>query len=220
MTGVAPKEVIAARAFNTAAGGAIALLAYWLWPTWERTQVSESMAQMLDAFREHFRTIHEAYLKPDANVAHRLDSTRVAGRLARSNLEASIDRAGAEPGVSRETVRSFAAMLASSHLLAHALLALESALAGHRPVAAREAFQTFSNDVELTLYYLASALRGSRLTREALPDLREDHHALVHSFTEPYTLVNVETDRITNSLNTLSEEVLRWLGIPRGLPTS
>jgi hypothetical protein len=52
------------------------------------------------------------------------------------------------------------------------------------------------------------------LTRENLPDLREDHHALVHSgdsLAERYALVKVETDRITNSLNTLSEELLRWM---------
>jgi hypothetical protein len=32
--------------------------------------------------------------------------------------------------------------------------------------------------------------------------------------TERYALVNMETDRITNSLNTLSEEVLDWIGRP------
>src|SRR5204862_416196 len=60
----------------------------------------------------------------------------------------------------------------------------------------------------------ARALRGSPITRADLPDLREDHHALVQSgdsLTERYALVNVETDRITNSLNTLSEDVLRWV---------
>jgi len=43
MTGVSPKDVMAARALNTVAGGAVALLAYWLWPTWERTRVSEAI---------------------------------------------------------------------------------------------------------------------------------------------------------------------------------
>jgi hypothetical protein len=69
--------------------------------------------------------------------------------------------------------------------------------------------------VELTLHSLAGALRGSRLRRAELPDLREDHHALAHSgdpATERYALVNVETDRVTNSLNTLSEELLGEAG--------
>ena len=38
--GVPPKDVIWARGVNTVVGGALALLAYWLWPTWERTRVS------------------------------------------------------------------------------------------------------------------------------------------------------------------------------------
>jgi hypothetical protein len=79
----------------------------------------------------------------------------------------------------------------------------------------RPAFRPFANDVELTLYYLASALRGSKLDPASLPDLREDHHALVHSVVpgpERYALVNTETDRITNSLNTLREQVLAWVG--------
>ncbi len=212
--GIDPKEVIAARGVNTVAGGAIALLAYWIWPTWERTQVSESMAQMLDAYRNYFRAIRESYLRPDISLASELDRTRVAGRLARSNLEASIDLSSAEPGSRGERVSLLYAMLASARRLTHAMMALEAGLARSHPDPARPAFRTLADHIELTLYYLAAALRGSPLTRGDLPNLREDHHALVgsgQSLTERYALANVETDRITNSLNTLSEEVLRWI---------
>jgi hypothetical protein len=95
------------------------------------------------------------------------------------------------------------------------MMALEAGLSSSYQAPAREAFRPFANDVELTLYYLAAALRGSPISAEALPDLREDHNALVHSGdsqTERSALVNVETDRITNSLNTLSGELLRWIG--------
>jgi uncharacterized membrane protein YccC len=215
-TGVPPGEVIAARGLDTLAGGAIALLAYAAWPTWEKTQVSEGMAQLLDAYRDYFRAIRDSHRQGKA-AAGELDRTRLAGRLARSNLEASIDRLGAEPGVSAERMTLLSAMLASSHRLAHAMMALEAALYVSYPVPSRDTFQAMANHVELTLYSLAAALRGSRLRKEELPDLREDHHALVgtgDSLTERFALVNVETDRITNSLNTLSEEVLRWLGNP------
>ena len=170
---------------------------------------------MLDAYREYFRAIRESYIKPDVSFEHPLDRARLAARLARSNLEASIDRLTSEPGTSARTVKSLNGMLASSHRMIHAIMALEAGLSSSRPVPARAAFRRFADDVELTLYYLAAALRGSPLTRDALPDLREDHYALVHSGdarTERYALVNVETDRVTNSLNTLGEELLRWLG--------
>jgi uncharacterized membrane protein YccC len=214
MAGVSPKEVIAARGLNTAIGGAIALTAYWLWPTWERTRVQDAMAQMLDAYREYFRAIRESYIQPEASFEDALDRARLAARRARSNLEASFDRLRAEPGTAPQTMAALSGMLASSHRLIHAIMALEAGLHGSHPAPARGAFRRFANDVELTLHSLAGALRGSPLERGDLPDLREDHHALAHSgdpATERYALVNVETDRVTNSLNTLSEEVLGWL---------
>ena len=214
MAGVSPKEVIAARGLNTAIGGAIALTAYWLWPTWERTRVQDAMAQMLDAYREYFRAIRESYIQPEASFEDALDRARLAARRARSNLEASFDRLRAEPGTAPQTMAALSGMLASSHRLIHAIMALEAGLHGSHPAPARGAFRRFANDVELTLHSLAGTLRGSPLERGDLPDLREDHHALAHSgdpATERYALVNVETDRVTNSLNTLSEEVLGWL---------
>jgi hypothetical protein len=110
------------------------------------------------------------------------------------------------------------ALLASSHRLAHAVMALEAGLRRSHPVPARGAFITFANHVELTLHSLASALRGSDLDPAQLPDLREDHHALTHAgdpLTERYALVNVESDRITNSLNTLREQLLQWKSMSR-----
>ena len=154
---------------------------------------------MLDAYRVYFRAVRERYGKPDTSISEELDSKRVAGRLARSNLEASIDRLIAEPGTSAERVNALNAMLASSHRVVHAMMALEAGLSSSHPMPARESFYTFANDVELTLYYLAAALRGSGIHKTELPDLREDHHALVEagdSLTERYALVNVETDRI------------------------
>ena len=44
--------------------------------------------------------------------------------------------------------------------------------------------------------------------------MREDHRALLQSgatHAERYELVNVESDRVTNSLNTLSLELIQWV---------
>ena len=209
-----PEDAMRARAINTAVGGAIALIAYAVWPTWERHQVSEAMACMLDAFRVYFHELHERYKRNDP-YSPAVDRARVAGRLARTNFEASIERAIVEPGISEESVALLKSMLASSHRLAYALLALETGIAGSSWAPPREPFAPFAKDLGLTLYYLACALRGSPLHAEELPDLREDHHALVHSGdsqSDRYALVNVETDRVTNSLNTLSGEILKWIG--------
>ena len=215
LTGVTPKDVMASRALNTAAGGFIALAAYAIWPTWERTQVAESFAQLLDAYRDYFRAIRQCYEHPSNPPLDLVDRARIPARRARSNLEASIDRLLAEPGTPPATITLLSGILASSHRLVHALMALDAGLSSSHPVPPRAAFAPFANNVELAMYYLAAGLRGSPLDRDGLPDLREDHHVLTHSgvaLTERYALVNVETDRIVNSLNTLAELVLRYLG--------
>jgi uncharacterized membrane protein YccC len=215
VTGVAPQEVVASRGINTVLGGALALVVYAVWPTWERTQVSETLARLLDAYRDYFRAVREGYLKPEALPESDLHRARIAGRLARSNLEASVDRASAEPGATAETVGLLNAILASSHRFAHSVMALEAGLFRSHPVPARPEFRTFANHVELTLHSLAATLRGSPLSPSELPDLREDHHALIHagdSLIERYALVNIESDRVTNSLNTLAVQVLDYVG--------
>jgi uncharacterized membrane protein YccC len=215
LNGVSASAVMGARAWNTAAGGAIALAAYWLWPTWERHQVSEAMARMLDQFRRYFQGLRES-LAAGKPIEDRLERPRVAARLARTNLEASIERACSEPGVSHESLVVLTGILASSHRLAYAFLSLEAAVdgapgGGSKP---QEPYARFCRDVDLTLYYLAAALRGSPVDAASLPDLREDHHALIHAggAANSNALVNVETDRITNSLNTLGIQVFLWIG--------
>ncbi len=214
VTGIPPGKVIAARGWNTALGGAIALIAYAVWPTWERNQVPEALAKLLDAYRAYFNAVRESYLHPEQWFD---DQVRHAARLARSNLEASVERLMAEPGASGQRLGMVSGILADSHRLVHAIMALEAGLYRSGPAPARPAFTPFANAVELTLYYLAAFLRGSPLTRGELPDLREAHHALIQSgdaLTERYTLVNIETDRVTNSLNTLAEEILKWMEAP------
>jgi len=60
-------------------------------------------------------------------------------------------------------------------------------------------------------HFAGGELRGRHVQSEDFPDLREDHHALVQSGDqkiERYALVNVEADRIVNSLNTLRKQVM------------
>ena len=127
LTGVEPAQVIAARGLNTVVGGLIALVIYGIWPTWERSRISESIAQMLDGYRDYFHGVRDAYIHPDRPRDHELDRLRLAGRLGRSNLEASAERFTVEPGVDAEAVSLLNAFLASSHRLVHAMMALKPA---------------------------------------------------------------------------------------------
>lgn len=214
MTGVAPAQVIAARGANTFVGGVIALLAYALWPTWERRLIGEALAHLLDAYRRYFDAVRDSYLEPEGSGQAARDRARLEARLARSNLEASATRVRAEPGMTAQRLATLDGMLANSHRFIHGVMALEAGLARSQPVPARPAFRKFTTDVDQTLELLAAVLRGTALNAAGLPDLREDHHELVHTGdtrVDRYELVNIETDRITNSLNTLAGEIQVWI---------
>ena len=210
VSGVTPANVIVPRGLNTLVGGVIAMLAYFLWPTWERTLVPEALARMLDAYRAYFQAVRDSYLRGDGTTGAELDRARLEARIARSNLEASLARLQVEPGTAPERIAQFDRILADSHRFIHAVMSLEAGLQTSRPVQAPKAFRKLSNDVDVTLYYLAAKLRGAPMAAADFPDLREDHHALIESGDsgeQRYALVHTESDRIVNSLNTLKGEI-------------
>jgi uncharacterized membrane protein YccC len=221
ITGVAPKNVIWARGLNTLIGGTLALVAYAVWPTWERTQVEEVVARLLDSYRAYFANVVE-YLEGNSDVTPTdLDRLRLATRVARTNALASVDRMQGEPWTRAEDIPLLTGMLASSHRFLHAVLSVEAAfLPGHN-TKIRDEFRVFAIDVKNILAGLSAELRSSRPVGHKWPDLREDHRRLIQNplgVIEQYALVNVEADRMTNSLNTLREQVERWTKRKSGPP--
>jgi uncharacterized membrane protein YccC len=212
-TGVAPKDVILLRGINTVAGGLLALAAYAVWPTWERTQVGEMMARLLDAYRAYFSVVVDALTREGEANAAELDKARLAARRAGTNAVASVDRVQAEPGSRPEQVELLLGMLVSLHRFVHAVMSVEAGiLPGKRP-AVRPEFRTFAADVNRTLGGLAAELRKAQPAGQKWPDLREEHRRLTQSpvaAAEQYALMNVEADRMANSLNTLREQIEEW----------
>jgi hypothetical protein len=136
-------------------------------------------------------------------------------------MEASFERLRAEPGMSAEEIPLVAGILANCHRFARAIMALEVVSVDSAP--ARQEFRTFASDIDKTLDALVQALRGNASVLENLPDLREDHHRLVNSAPTDisrYGLVNQETDRMVNALNTLAEQVRDWLRLRRTIPST
>jgi hypothetical protein len=124
----------------------------------------------------------------------------------------------AEPRVTRAQIAHLNAMLASSHRLAHAMMALEAALPRTREQPPRPEFRNFAEAVDKTLELLSARVRGGPVAERAFPDLRDAYLRLSESGdpeTERYALVNVESDRMTNSLNTLREQVFAWRRLSR-----
>jgi hypothetical protein len=97
----------------------------------------------------------------------------------------------------------------------NAMMALEAGIIETDVHTSGQALETFANDVEFTLYYLAAALRGSPSASQNLPALREDHRRLIEArknFSVRDEYILIETDRLTVNLNTLREQVMRYLG--------
>ena len=213
ITGLSPKEVIVARGINTIIGGALALVAYLVWPTWERSRLPDLFAALLDAYANSFRSVFRKLLDPASAFASERERTRQASRIARSNLETSIERLAAEPGISAEQLAQANAMLASSHRFAHALIALEAGIPETGDHAAQPRFEQFVEAIEETLKLLSARLRAERVAEREFPDLREVYSRMTHSSAAEdgrYTFVTVEADRMVNSLNTLREQVFAW----------
>ncbi len=216
ITGVSPMDVIGQRAVNTAAGGLLALIAYAVWPTWERTLVPDAMAEMIDRTRDYFRAVAKRLSGVEEISEDELDSARDAWRQARSRAEASLDRVCSEPGADQVKTDALTSILASSHAFVRGVMSLEAFYIHGPGVQMPAAFQTFAQDVDFTLYYLAAALRGSEFAAETLPSLREDHRKLLEEAKssgarDEYLLI--ETDRLTVSMNTMREQVLRFVGL-------
>jgi uncharacterized membrane protein YccC len=219
INGVSPKEVIIARGFNTAIGGVLALIAYLAWPTWERSRVGDSLAALLAAYREYFSVVARWYVEKETADTLAMEKARQNSRTARTNLESSLERLAAEPGVTSEQINRVSTMLASSHRFAHAIMALEAGLPLTPPVPARQEFRVFTTDVEKTIALLEEVLTGGKVAEKKFPNLREDHNRLIAAGDpekQRYALVNIEADRMTNSLNTLREEILAWARMRRG----
>ena len=219
INGVSPKEVILARGLNTAVGGVLALLAYLAWPTWERSRVGDNVAAVLRAYGKYFSAVAKSYMEKGSVERFEIERARQDGRTARTNLEASAERLAAEPGVTPDQIQRINAILASSHRFAHAVMALEAGLPLTPDVPARSEFRVFAADVEKTLLLLEGIVSGGKVPEKKFPNLREDHTRLLAAGDpekERYALVNIEADRMTNSLNTLREEIVAWSRLGRG----
>jgi hypothetical protein len=172
---------------------------------------------MMDASRLYLQSVFKRFGEAPAEQPS-LERERLAWRRARTNVEASVDRVISEPGITAGKRDTLLSMLASSHALMLSIFGLEAGIGRGQQHTAPEALQTFAHDVDFTLYHLAAALRGSKPASDTLPKLREDHRKLVETrdgFSQNDGYVLAETDRLTVSLNTLREQVMRYVGLAR-----
>jgi len=151
--GMAPGETMPARALGTSIGSALALLAYVVWPTWERGRVRLALADMLDSYRRYFLAVVE-------------DSTRVRvdirrlGRSTRTNAQASLDRLRGEPGRDSRLLATAEGIFANANRFIRAAMALEAARQGPVQLPARAAVTEFAARADASVSEITSCLRS------------------------------------------------------------
>jgi uncharacterized membrane protein YccC len=209
--GLPEDDAVAYRLVDTLIGGALALVIFALWPTWERRFVSERLAELLERQSAYGTAVLTAYAAGDSSAAGdpaRLRSTFDAARLARSDAEASVDRWLEEParagGLAPVTA---VGVLAAVQRYAHAVLTLDARLPDHR--AKVPAAGLLATEVDDALQRLAGVIRGEPAT--TLPPLRDAQLALAAATGHPApgrdhisaALLVSETDRMVDAVNTI-----------------
>jgi len=210
--GLPEHAALEARIEATLVGGALALAAYVLWPTWERELVPVRLAEMLERQRAYMALVLSAFTSPAPRDERALHDAQLASWLARTNAEASVDRFLGEPvRPTAVSVRAALGVLAASRRAGLALLTLQAHLtdAPAVPAAKLEALR----DGLLARYDgLATALRGTGEPADAV-HLRELHVALEKELgardDEPAASLAAETDLLVDSANTMAEIIRR-----------
>ncbi|WP_426702564.1 FUSC family protein [Rhodanobacter sp. Col0626] len=200
--GVNSGAAVSDRVINTALGCGMALLAYVVWPTWERGRARAALAVMLDAYASYLR----ALAQPDQRNAQR--EARGAARTARTNAQASIDRMRTEPATPPELLSLARALFANGNRLARTAMTMEALLDDLASLPAQADIERFVDHAADALQMIAAALREQR-TMDSLPDLRAMQRtlaSLLQGTEERATadlLVRV-SDRLVDNIDTLA----------------
>jgi uncharacterized membrane protein YccC len=158
------------RAFDTAIGGALALLVYAIWPTWEQAQVPDNIAKRLEALGRYFYALMQEYADPARSSLQALDKLHKESRLARSNASGSVQRSLQEPAAHRVDSELAEGLLAAADNISRCVLALQAYLNDTPDHYAFPAVLDFASSVETSLDLLAAAIR-TRQPATNLPDL-------------------------------------------------
>jgi uncharacterized membrane protein YccC len=166
MRGLPGTTTIDARVLDTLAGGALAMIGYLAWPTWERKRTRALLADLIEAQRRAANAILREYFSPSNDARLAIERARTAAWEARTAAETSIDRTRNEPR-RPHTIGAARALriLSATQRFGLANLAMETAIEGETPMGDGSALAPFAQALDDQLVELAHALRESRRAR-------------------------------------------------------
>jgi hypothetical protein len=166
-----PLEAVADRGVDTLIGGALALGGYLLWPTREAATLRASTAKLYDALAGYADAVFAGYTDPARIDATALGAAARSARRARAEVQASFERAVAEPARTRPDIVAATSVLTSARRIAIALHSLRMTLQDASDHVAIPEVATIGGDLAASLRALA---RGGVVVR----NLREQQHEL------------------------------------------
>jgi uncharacterized membrane protein YccC len=121
-------STVADRGLDTLVGGALALVGYAVWPTWERETLATSTNRLLSALADYADVLLAAYVDPSSVDRSEVGAAATAARRARIAAQASLNRAVAEPARAGADTDSAAGILAAGRRIVIALHALRATI--------------------------------------------------------------------------------------------
>jgi len=205
--GVDPFSAMSDRVLNTALGSGLALIAYVLWPSWERHRARSALSEMLCAYADYL----DALVGPAGRgVRHEV---RMGTRTARTNAQASLDRMRAEPGTPAVLLELAETLYANGNRLARTAMSLEALIDADEVPDAWAHVGPFIHEASVALRAQAEAL--TRMEAIAMPPgLREHQRTLVEALSRAKERELVDavarlTDRLTDNVDTIAHVVNR-----------
>ena len=205
--GVNSGTAVMDRVLNTVLGSGMALLAYVIWPTWERGRARAALSNMLDAYADYLH----ALAHPSQRHAHR--ETRTAARTARTNAQASLDRMQAEPATPLALLELANALFLNGNRLARTAMTLEALVHDCDSLPEQTEVTQFVQRAASHLHALAVALRNNQ-PPPPTPALRQLQRSLGTLLAMADDRVRAEqleriSDRLVDNVNTLAYVVGR-----------
>ena len=204
--GVESAAAMTDRVLNTVLGSAMALVAYVLWPSWERTRARAALADMFDGYAAYLAT-----LAGPAPPRERRDA-RTLSRTARTNAQASLDRMRSEPATPVHLMELAQTLFANGNRLARTAMTLE-AMVDDMSDMNRDLVGPLVRESSGALRALADAMRHSQ-PPGSLPDLRARQREIVTALaaargTGLADQMATITDRLVDNVNTINHILQR-----------
>ena len=164
LAGIPELRAAADRVLDTSLGAVIALGCYLLWPTWERAEVGDVVADVIDAARRYAAVVLDSWLNPEKGDRDAIERCRTDARVIRTNAEATLTRSIAEPANSPAGLDPdvAAGLLSAMRRFCDGPLALEQSLDTADARTADPGGQALMSDLDSVMRALADAARAAR----------------------------------------------------------